>query len=1290
MMLTVADILTRNVISVSPETTLNETAILMAKHKISCLIVVSDTNVAGIITESDLVRAGSLQLDLQVTIVGELISHSPITVALDQNVYEAFDFLIEHHIRHLVVVGPEGRLEGLVTFTDILKAVAFDDYLKAKLVVDEMSRNVATLDEQASVLDALNVMNRLGISCVIINRNGRATGIFTERDVADLMADQVDSTAVRLVEVMVSPLRTMHETASLLEVSIAMREAGIRRMVIVDGDGKASGILTQFDVIRGLEGQRVRHFKTLHEQAEGKLLESQRLLAEKSELERIVMASPAVLYRCAWSGDSEHGKFSPTYFSPQLQSVLGYEPEAFLQMSWWKAYVHPDDLEPLLLFHQKLIVSGEDSLTYRVRASSGIWIWILDHARVRRAHDGTPQEMVGSWLDVSGHMAAEEQLRHSEEKYRQMVESSNDAIFVADTESGLLIDANEQAEKMLGISREKIIGMHQSQLHPPEEAERYGKIFAEHIRDDRAFIPDLLVRRADGSDVPIDISANVTEVRGRRIIQGIFRDISERKAAEQEIAQAAERMTRVLNADFDAIIVHQDEKVVFSNKQAQVLFGYASAEEAMGEDALGCFLPEQRSFAARIARRAIRTGKPVGRLEMMGLSRIKSEPFPMEIASTPIQWAGKPAVVSIVRDITRRKLAEQQLETERAAMRAILNNLPFMAWLKDENSAYLAVNENFAKVCGAANTDELIGKTDLDLWPEEMALDYRRDDREVMESGQPKNIVELARIKGENHWVETFKSPLFDADDKVVGTVGTANEITDRMQSEEQMRLLKSAVASVSESIIITDTKGLIVYVNPSFTRNTGFAEEDALGKTPAILNSRQQSKGFYQQFWQTIKQGKPWAGRILDRKKDGTIFPVHLSVAPIVDAEGNLSHFVSVHEDLSDAEVMQKKMVQSQKMEAVGTMVGGVAHDFNNLLASIVGNLYMMRKRYKDDEKTVHRIKGMEASVQHGAQLIQQMLTFARKDRTEMHAMDLKGFIKEAYKLADASVPENISFRLQYPSGEDIWIKGDAGQLQQVLLNLVTNAQYAVAHSNSPEIVVELSSVQPDSRLLAKYPEMESHDSWCCLSCSDNGCGIDSTLIERAFEPFFTTKAVGKGTGLGLAMVYGAVQNHHGIVEISSELNQGTVVTIYLPVHKAEAVKEIRQDEVEVDGQGMMILLVDDERGLRDVLSDVLTLNGFVVLQASDGEQAVELYEKQRAQIKLVLMDVVMPVMGGVIAARKIRELSSDVPIIFQTGYGEKTQLDAAAAIARSYSLQKPVQIPELMKMIVERIAQR
>ena len=641
----------------------------------------------------------------------------------------------------------------------------------------------------------------------------------------------------------------------------------------------------------------------------------------------------------------------------------------------------------------------------------------------------------------------------------------------------------------------------------------------------------------------------------------LLRDV---KQSEKEVAAAAERLNQILDADFDAVIAHQNFKVIYANKAARDMFGYPSLEQTLGRNPLEYVSGTYRDEAIQTVREAVGKGQSVGPVEIEATHPQSGETFPIEVTSTPIFWGGRPAVVSIVRDISERKARE------------------------------------------------------------------------------------------------------------------------------EGMRLLESAVASISESVVITDAEGLIVYVNPSFTKHTGYSTQDAIGKTPATLNSRQQGNEFYDRLWETIKAGQLWRGRILNCKKDGTIYPAHISAAPIFNAKGEITHFVSVYEDLSENEELQKKMMQSQKMEAVGTMVGGLAHDFNNMLASLVGNLYLMGFDHQDDEIMMERINSMEGSVQHSANMIKQMLTFARKDRAEKQPLDMHAFIKEAYKLAHAALPENISFQLNYPTdGDHIWISGDVTQLQQVLLNLITNSSHAVKDVEKPEIALELDHEPPSIDLLGQNLDVHSDSGWCRICCIDNGCGMNEETLDHIFDPFFTTKGVGEGTGLGLAMVHGSIQNHHGIIDVESTPGRGTTISIWLPLHQEKVIQVVDAHEFSVDGSGKTVLLVDDEDELRGVLAEVLRHSKYSVLLASDGEQAVEVFRKHRSEIDLVLMDVVMPNKGGVLAANEIRDIDANVPIIFQTGYGEQTQLDAVASVANSDSLHKPVLVPVLLKKMVEMIGQ-
>jgi len=321
MQLTIADILTRNVRTIAPDDTLAHAAGLMADKRISCIVATRDGKPVGILTEADLVRIGHLHVDMQQTSVESYLSQPVISIATEQSVYEAFDFLLEHHVRHLVVVDDDGHMQGLLTFSDILKAAEFDDFLVTKPIADVMSRNVVTLKPSDGVEQALAMMDELHISCVVVvDDSSRAIGMFSERDAARLLAGSDNPDGLSMQDVMSTPLIAMHEDDSLLEVSHMMRQHRFRRMVVVDDAGKPAGIVTQFDVIRGLEGKRIEALKQGYAEVQTELSETERLLAEKSELQRIVEASPSVLYRAR--GDAATGAFIGSYVSLTIRNAI--------------------------------------------------------------------------------------------------------------------------------------------------------------------------------------------------------------------------------------------------------------------------------------------------------------------------------------------------------------------------------------------------------------------------------------------------------------------------------------------------------------------------------------------------------------------------------------------------------------------------------------------------------------------------------------------------------------------------------------------------------------------------------------------------------------------------------------------------------------------------------------------------------------------------------------------------------------------------------------------------------
>ena len=511
------------------------------------------------------------------------------------------------------------------------------------------------------------------------------------------------------------------------------------------------------------------------------------------------------------------------------------------------------------------------------------------------------------------------------------------------------------------------------------------------------------------------------------------------------------------------------------------------------------------------------------------------------------------------------------------------------------------------------------------------------------------------------------------------------NELA-RSQSEMEMRKLSQAVEQAGESIIITDTQGTIEYVNSSFTKITGYLPEEVLGKNPRVLKSGNQDEAFYKSLWSTISRGETWHSAVIDRRKDGSQYPALMTISPIFNETEQITHYVGIQQDMTTHEVLEEKLRQAQKMEALGTLVGGIAHDFNNMLAGMTGNLYLAKKRVTAFPDVVEKLDRVSDLSFRAAEMIKQLLTFARKGMIEMKPFGLTSFIKEASKLNTASIPENINIHSTFCS-EELVIKGDATQLQQVLMNLLNNARDAVECEADPEISMRLEEFEANENFMNNHPDM-GRCLFAHLTVSDNGFGISDANKEHIFEPFYTTKEVGLGTGLGLSMAYGAVESHGGILEVESVVGEGATFHIYLPLieeHKIAFVAEECADAALGNGEG--ILIVDDNADIRITSKEVLENLGYKVFIASDGLDAIDMFSQHQDTIALIMMDIVMPRMGGVKAFERITLMCPGVKVIFATGYDKDDTLKSEMPAEGYHVLSKPYNIVKLSQLIREQI---
>lgn len=415
----------------------------------------------------------------------------------------------------------------------------------------------------------------------------------------------------------------------------------------------------------------------------------------------------------------------------------------------------------------------------------------------------------------------------------------------------------------------------------------------------------------------------------------------------------------------------------------------------------------------------------------------------------------------------------------------------------------------------------------------------------------------------------------------------------------------------------------------------------------------------------------------------DGTEREVNEEGKVIFNDEGKPVRMIGTIHDVTEKKLLEEQFLQSQKMESIGTLVGGIAHDFNNTLAAMKGNTYLARRHVESNSLALAKLDNIERLSSHAAEVVQQLLTFARKDRIETSLFSLNSLLEESFKLSKTTIPENINHVYDLCSDE-LFIEGSVSLMQQLLMNLLSNAIDAVADTPKPEITCGLRPLEVDDRFLKKHPKLEK-GNYACLTVRDNGTGIKQQDIENIFDPFFTTKEIGKGSGLGLSMVYGTVNRHNGIIEIESNVGKGTAFHIYLP----RKIENIETPDVEAhpvisqEGYGETILLIDDDQDIRDTTCEVLESMGYQVLIASDGVDGLGLFDANQKNIDAVISDVVMPNMSGAELAKRIHKEKENLPIILATGYDKGLALSTNDKHPYTAMVHKPFSYEELNQIL-------
>ena len=601
---------------------------------------------------------------------------------------------------------------------------------------------------------------------------------------------------------------------------------------------------------------------------------------------------------------------------------------------------------------------------------------------------------------------------------------------------------------------------------------------------------------------------------------------------------------------------------------------------------------------------------------------------------------------------SREEFVSQVTETEnqRRLLESLLDAIPAPVFFKDRNGRYIGCNRAFEKTTGMSEKG-IIGKRPQEVWPEKYGSTYRDKDIDLLRTGGRQQYeFKYAGVDGEERDVIFYKTVFKDRAGEIDGIVGVMLDIAEHKRAEAEREQVLAALEQSGEGVIITDHQGTIQYVNGAFEEMTGYKRMEAIGKNPRILKSGQQDPGFYQQLWNTISGGSTFTGRMVNKRKNGSLYTAEVTISPVHESDGRIVNYVAVKRDITEHIRLAARIQYGQKMQAIGRLAGGVAHEFNNMLSVILGQTELVLQEVSLDTPIHDSLEEILGAARRSSEVTRQLLAFARMQMISPKVIDINNTLQIMLKMLRRLIGEEI--KLVWRPGKDIWpVNMDPAQIDQILVNLLTNARDALAGVGT--IIIETANIGPDEAYCISYAGLIPGD-YVLLTVSDNGRGMDEETLANLFEPFFTTKDMTERAGLGLATVYGIVKQNNGFIYVRSEPRQGTAFRIYLPRYAEEPIlsDDIGPEKDDNPGSGETVLVVEDEPSILKLIRRILEKHGYTVMTAATPSQALKSAAEHEGRIDLMITDVILPEVNGRELAEQLQAIYTDLKTIYMSGY--------------------------------------
>ncbi len=932
------------------------------------------------------------------------------------------------------------------------------------------------------------------------------------------------------------------------------------------------------------------------------------------------------------------------FYSSRWKSMLGYEEnELGNHLDTWSRLVHPEDRDRVLALVQDYIAgrTGNFETELRMQHKDGHYLTVLSRGFFSRNGEGKAVRLVGTHVDITSFKQVEEELYFAKACLDQAPLG-----FMRFSLEGRILEVNDFICRNLGYSREELCSMSVFDFNPEISVEDWPRRI-KIIKKIGTLSFETIHQGKNGVNIPMEVLVAWLEYQGNEFFYSFEKDITERRQAEQELQEQEELYRTMVDQAPDGIVLVDVETLGFKefNNIACEALGYSHEEFAKLTVAdINSEYP--REWHVKESEKILARGYAV----FETLHQCKDGSLRnMRISLKTVRIRGRQYFLGFWIDITERVRLNAEMKLREHYQRALLDNFPYAVWMKNEVGQYLAVNRRLVEYLGVKRPEEMLGRSSYDFLEPDIAEYIAEKDRKVLMGGRTRRTEEQLPIRGKLRWFEVFQSPV-NVDGRVIGTVGCNWDVTGRKviekklkESEERYRML----VELSPDSVFIHREGRFVFMNATGALLLGAERpEDLYGREVLDFVHSDYHEKVRKRIVTAPPQSKNPPVELVLLRTDKTT--VSVEMVSVHFHHRNNDFILAVARDISERKRMQDELVKAQRLESLGVLAGGIAHDFNNILTGILGNISLMLYQLDPSDSLAGRLASCEKAAIRASELTQQLLTFARGGAPVRKLMNPSSLIRESATFVLRG--SQIGCEIALP--EDLWsIRADAGQISQVLHNILINAMQAMPNGG----VINITGLNEQVRT-GNLLNLHAGD-YLRLEIKDQGCGIPPENLPKIFDPYFSTKS--EGTGLGLASVYSVIKRHGGAIDVSSKVGVGSIFTLFLPATPASSRE--RPTEVEVAGKNELIgsgriLLMDDEQIIRDIATLILETAGFQVESCTDGRDAAARYKRQFGTgeaYDLVIMDLTIPGgMGGKEAAKHILEIDPNAVMIVASGY--------------------------------------